>query len=156
MSADAPVGPAILVNEIGNGTVLTFAASPDFATASEHHTVEARRLLAHAVRFLHPAPRVSITAPANVETVITDDPVTRTLRIHFIACNATPQTLPVKERPYVLPGLIEDAPMFRAGITTREPLKDLSALNQSTELKRAGHRVEALINDIHEVLVLSY
>ncbi len=156
MSADAPVGPAILVNEIGKGTVLTFAASPDFATASEHHIVEARRLLTDAVRFLHPSPRIQITAPANVGTVITDDPATRTLRVHFMAYNPTPQTLPVKDRPYVLPGLIEDAPIFRAGITTREPVKDVSALNPSTELKRAGLRVEATINDIHEVIVLSY
>lgn len=156
MSADAPAGPALLINEIGQGMVLTLAASPDFATASEHHTVEARRLLANAVRFLHPSPRIKITAPANVETVITDDPVNRILRVHFIAYNPTPQTMPVKDRPYVIPGLIEDAPMFRAAITTREPLKDVSALNRSTEIKREGLRVEAIINDIHEVLVLSY
>jgi hypothetical protein len=48
--------------------------------------------------------------------VVTDDPATRTLRVHLIAYNATPQTTPAKERPYVLPGLIEDAPMFRASI----------------------------------------
>jgi hypothetical protein len=156
MSADAPAGPALLINEIGQGMVLTLAASPDFATASEHHTVEARRLLANAVRFLHPSPRIQITAPANVETVITDDPANRIMRVHFIAYNPTPQTMPVKDRPYVLPGLIEDAPMFRAAITTREPLKDVSALNRSTEIKREGLRVEAIINDIHEVLVLSY
>jgi hypothetical protein len=32
----------------------------------------------------------------------------------------------------------------------------VSALNRSTELKRAGLRVEAIINDIHEVLLLGY
>jgi hypothetical protein len=156
MSADAPAGPALLLNQTGQGMVLTLAASPDFATASEHHTVEARCLLANAVRFLHPSPRIQITAPANIETVITDDPANRILRVHFIAYNPTPQTMPVKDRPYALPGLIEDAPMFRAAITTREPLKDVSALNRSTELKRAGLRVEAIINDIHEVLLLGY
>ena len=45
MSADKPVGPAVLINQVGNGTVLTLAASPDFATASEHPIVEARKLL---------------------------------------------------------------------------------------------------------------
>ncbi len=156
MSADTPVGPAILVNQIGKGTVLTFAASPDFATASEYHTVEARRLLTHAIRFLNPSPRVRVDAPANVETVVTDDPTSRTLRVHFIAYNPTPQTLPVKERPYALPGLIEEAPMFRANIVTQEPLKNATALKPTTELTRDGHRVGVVINDIHEVLLLSY
>jgi len=136
--------------------VLTFAASPDFATASDHHTVEARRLLANAIRFLHPVPRVRIDAPANVEAVVTDDPANRTLRVHFIAYNPTPQTTPVKERPYVLPGLIEDAPMYRAAIEVNRPVNRAEALNKSTSLKRRGSRVEAVIDDIHEVLLLGY
>ena len=156
MSPDAPVGPAVLVNQIGKGTVLTFAASPDYATASEHQTVEARRLLANAIRQLVLKPRVRIDAPANVETVITDDASNRTLRVHFIAYNATPQTMTVKERPYVLPGLIEDAPTFRARITTLNTPKTMSALNPATELKQHGNRVDVLINDIHEVVLIGY
>lgn len=156
MSADAPAGPALLVNAIGKGTVLTFAASPDFSTASEHHTVEARRLLTRAIRYLHPLPRVRVEAPANVETVITDDPANQTLRVHFIAYNPTPQTLPVNERPYVLPGLIEDARTFRASIFTQEPVKEATALNPATELRREGRRIRVTITDIHDVLVLKY
>ena len=94
MSAEAAVGPAILVNHLGKGTVLTFAGSPDSATASEHHIVETRKLLRKAVRFLNPTPRIEITAPANVEAVVTDDPATRTLRVRFIAYNSPPQTMP--------------------------------------------------------------
>lgn len=156
MSADAPVGPAILVNAINKGTVLTLVASPDFSTANEHHTVEARRLLTQGVRYLYPLPRVRIEAPSNIETVITDDPATRTLCVHFIAYNPTPQTLPVKERPYVLPGLMEDTPMFRANIVTREPINRATALSRTTELKREGKRFQAVINDVHEVLLLRY
>jgi len=156
LSARKVVGPAVLLNSVGKGTVITIAGSPDSATASDHHIVEARKLFANAVRLLHPNPRVRITAPANVETVVTDDPATRTIRVHLIAYNATPQTTPVKERPYVMPGLIEDAPMYRASITTREALKSVKALNHSTELKRRGQSVEAVVNDIHEVLLLRY
>src|SRR6056300_508765 len=50
LSGDATVGPAILLNKVGKGTVLTFAGSPDWATASDHHITETRRLLASAVR----------------------------------------------------------------------------------------------------------
>lgn len=156
MSADAPVGPAILLNLLGKGSVLTFAASPDWATASDHHLTETRKLLANAVRLLNPAPRIAIEAPATVQAVVTDDPATRTLRVHLLGYNAPPQTTPVKDRPCVLPVPIEDAPIFRASITTREPLKSAKALNRSTELNRRGNRVVALIDDIHEVLLLRY
>ena len=156
MSAEAAVGPAILVNQLGKGMVLTFAGSPDFATASEHHIVEARQLLRNAVRLLNPQPRVQITAPATVEAVVSDDPVARTLRVHFIGYNAPPQTTPAKDRPYVLPGLIEEAPMFRASVELDRPVKRFKALNQSTVLKKNGKRVEAVVNDIHEMLLLTY
>ena len=156
LSARQVVGPAVLLNPVGKGTVLTFAGSPDAATASEHHIVETRKLFANAVRFLNPTPRVRITAPANVEAVTTDDPATRTLRIHLIAYNATPQTTPVKERPYVLPGLIEDAPMFRASIEIRDGLKSAKALNRNTQLKKRGHRVDLTVADLHEVIQCRY
>ena len=156
MSADTPVGPAILVNHIGQGTVLTFACSPDFAAASEHHLVEARRLLANAVRFLHPQPRVRITAPATVEAVVTDEPSRRTLRVHLLGYNAPPQTTPPKERPYVLPATIEDAPTFRVTIELERPPKHAGAFNKSTLVKRKGTRVEATVSDVHEVLQLCY
>jgi hypothetical protein len=156
LSARQVVGPAALIHSVGKGTVLTFAGSPDAATASEHHIVEVRRLFANAVRLLNPAPRVRITAPANVEAVVTDGPATRTLRVHLIAYNATPQTTPVKERPYVLPGLIEDAPMFRASIQLRDGLKTAKALNRTTQLKKRGNRVELVVEDIHEIIQCRY
>ncbi|MBN9690469.1 MAG: hypothetical protein J0M24_09525 [Verrucomicrobia bacterium] len=156
LSADSPVGPALLLHEIGKGSVLTWAASPDWATASDHHLAETRRLLANGVRFLQPNPRVRIEAPITVQTVVTDDPASRTLRVHLLGYNSPPQTTPAKDRPYVLPVPIEDAPLYRVAVTSREPLRDATAVNPSTVLRRTGNRVEATVNDIHEVLVLSY
>jgi len=156
MSADAPVGPAILLNEIGKGKVLTFACSPDYATASEHHIVEARRLLANAVRFLHPNPRIRITAPTTVEAIVTDDRAKRTLRVHLLGYNAPPQTTPPKDRPHILPGLMEDAPMYQAIVELTEPIKRATATNKSTKLTRHGRRLEVTVSDIHEIVVISY
>jgi hypothetical protein len=156
LSADRLVGPAILLNTVGKGKVLTFAASPDWATASDHHIVEARKLLANAVHLLNPSPRVRITAPATVETIVTDDPATRTLRIHLLDYNAPPQTTPAKERPYILPGLIEDAPIYRVSLTFGQPVKRCTAFNKSTVLKRRGAQVTAVVEDIHEVIELRY
>lgn len=156
LSADEPVGPAILVNRVGRGTVLTMAGSPDFATASEHPIVEARTLYANAVRLLHPSPRVRVKAPANVEVVVTDDPAAKKLRVHLVAYNSTPQTTPAKNRPFIIPGLVEDAPIFRVTVETAVDVGNVKAVNPSTTVRQDGRRVSATIEDIHEVLVLSY
>lgn len=156
MSADSPVGPAILVNHVGKGTVLTFACSPDYATASEHHIVEARKLIANAVRFLNPAPRIRINAPTTVEAVVTDDPPKRTLRVHLLGYNSPPQTTPAKDRPFVLPGLIEDAPRYQATLELGRDLKSAKAFNKSTKVQRRGRTVNLEIEDIHEVVLLKY
>ena len=156
MSADAPVGPAVLVNPLGNGTVVTFACSPDAATASQWPVVEARKLFAGAVRYLHRSPRVRIEAPLNVESVVADDPTNRILRIHLIAYQAPPQTLSAKHRPFIFPALVEDLPLYRVTVESAEPFQDARSLSPSTVLKTSGRRVDALVNDVHEVLLLRY
>ena len=156
LNAESPVGPAILLNHVGQGLVLTFAGSPDYATASEHHIVEARRLLSGAVRLLQPAPRIEITAPAYVETIVTDDPANRILRIHLIGYDPPPQTMPAKNRPYVLPALLEDEPMYRATIKSNSRIKQATAFNKSTHIRRMGRSLEVTVEDIHEVLSLRY
>jgi hypothetical protein len=156
LSGDAIVGPAILLNKVGKGIVLTFAGSPDWATASDHHITETRRLLASAVRLLNPTPRLRIEAPTNVQTVVTDDPAARKLHIHLLGYNAPPQTTPAKDRPYVLPVPIEDAPLFRTKITLRDQLRNAQAFGQTTNLKTSGNQVTLMVEDIHEVITLKY
>jgi hypothetical protein len=156
MSADKPVGPAALVHRVGQGTVVTLTASPDFATASEHHITEARRLLTNAVRLLHPKPRVRISAPATVEAVVTDDPKTRTLRVHLLGYHTPPQTTPAQNRPYVLPNPLEEPLMFRATLDFGMPVTRVRKLNKTTRLRVSGSRVEATIEDVHEVIIVHY
>jgi hypothetical protein len=91
-----------------------------------------------------------------VESVVTDDPATRTLRVHLIACQAPPQTMIARNRPTEFPAMIEDDPLYRVTIGTAVALTDAHALNPTTQLQRTSHRVEATVNDIHEVLVLKY
>jgi hypothetical protein len=156
MSADAPVGPAFLVNPVGQGTVLTFAGSPDYATASEHHIVEARDLLRRAVRLLHPNPRVLITAPVNVEAVVTDEPSARTLRVHLLGYNAPPQATPPGNRPYALPRPIEDAPLYRATILLDAVPRSARALLPTTVIARKKNRLDLTVAGIHETVVVRY
>jgi hypothetical protein len=135
---------------------LTLACSPDFAAASDHHIVEARRLLINAIRLLNPTPRMQIAAPANVHAVVSDNPSTRPLRVHLLGYNSPPQTTPAKNRPHILPGLIEDAPMYRVAMEFEDDIRGASACGESTELQRDGRRVLATVNDVHEVVIVKY
>ncbi len=156
MSADKPIGPAVLVNQVGKGTVLTLSISPDWCTASDHALPEARKLLASAVRLLDSEPRVVIEAPVNVQAVVTDDPASRTLRIHLLAYNVAPQTTPPKNRPYVLPPPIEDTPIYRAKITLDREPKDVTSFSGTTKLEHEGRQITTVVEDIHEVIVVKY
>jgi hypothetical protein len=156
MSAGEKLGPAILINRIGNGRVVTFAGSPGQAVAGEHHIVEVRRLMRNVIRWLNPEPLLQVEAPSNVEVVISDDAQNRRIRVHCLGYNPTPQTTPPTNRPYVLPGLIEDAPSYQIAIQSGRSLKSVRATNSNSQIKREGSRILATIHDIHEVLVLEY
>jgi hypothetical protein len=156
MSPETNVGPALLINSVGRGAVLTFTGSPDFATASEHHIPEARALLRAAVEFLDPKPRLRIAAPATVEAVVADDPAASTLRVQLVAYNAPPQTTPASSRPFVLPALIEEAPIYRVTVELDRPIESAAAWNKTTVLNRHGQAITATVNDIHEILTLRY
>jgi hypothetical protein len=60
------------------------------------------------------------------------------------------------DRPHILPGLIEDAPTYRAIVELAEPIKRAAATNRSTKLTRHGRRLEVTVNDIHEIVMISY
>jgi len=154
MSPDSPAGPAALINRVGRGRVVAFACSPDYAAASEHHIVEARRLLVNAVRLLDPDPRVRIEAPAFVEAVVTEQPAARILRVHLVAYAPPAQTMPAANRPYVLPALMEDRPLFRVRLTLPAAPRSVEAFCRSTVVRCRGRTVEVLVADVHEVVVL--
>ncbi len=156
LNAGEPAGPALLVNRIGKGIVVTIAASPDYATSSNYAIVEARRLLCNAMRPVLPPRRVEIIAPSNVEAVVTDDPQARKLRVHLVAYNPTPRSTPAHNRPFVLPGLIEDVPMFRATLTLQDLPKNVTSLNPQTQIKSDGKRIEVVIDNIYEVVIVDY
>lgn len=161
MSAEVAVGPAVLVNRLGRGRVVTFAGSPDYSTASEHRILETRHLLAAAVRWLNPNPRIRISAPLTVEAVVTDDPVERVLRVHLLGYNAPPQNMPPKRWSLenlglVMPEMIEDLPLYRAQIELSGTFRGASAWSPQTQLSVEGPRVTATVNDVHDVIRIRY
>jgi len=160
-SAATAVGPAILVNHVGEGTVLTFATSPDQALWSDYALPETRRLLTGGIRSLLPQPLITVDAPAFVEAVVNHDSDRREMTVHLISYSPTPAPTPVRRsatvpRPYVFPGLIEDPAHFRAVIELREPVLGASAHNPSTRLTHDGNRVTVLIDDVHDAITVVY
>lgn len=156
MSAGEVVGPAVLVNPVGRGMVVTCAGSPDFASASEHALVENRELFRRLYRLLQPDSRVSVNAPANVEAVVTDDPAQRQIRVHLLAYHPTPRTTPAQNRPYVLPGLIEDLPIFRVEVSLADNIQQARAWDEQTQLSIDGRVIKATIENIHDILIINY
>jgi hypothetical protein len=155
MSADAPAGPAALVHRWGNGKVVTLACSPGEAAASDFQTAEARKLLVNAVRFLVPEPSVSVVAPQFVESVVTTEEgaVGSTVRVHLIARPAPPAATPPKNRPYALPQMLEDTPIFRAEVRLPGGFRSASAVG-GVSVRTEGESVHALVEDVHAVIVV--
>lgn len=154
-SAGEPAGPGVLLNTLGKGRVLTFAVAPGAAMGSEYRTSEARKLLRNAMRILQPEPRIKIEAPTFVETTVTDDADAKTLRVHFVGY-PTPPGITEAKRPWILPGLVEDIPLYRATLTTKESITRAEAITSSTEINATEHTVDLTINDIHDVVLLQY
>jgi hypothetical protein len=151
-SADKPVGPTLLMNAVGKGRVVCITGAPDFAAAGEHPIPEVRALLRNVVRYLHPEHTVEVTAPQNVESVIMENAADKALYVHFLGYQSPPQCTPSQNRPFVLPALIEDAPMYAATLTVRRPFTNVTALNPKTTVKVDGQSVSLIVNDIHEVV----
>jgi hypothetical protein len=154
-SAGTPVGPALLLNTLGKGSVLTIAVSPGAAVAGEYRTIETRTLIRNAIRYLHPDPEVQIDAPRNIETVVTDDPDTRTLRVHLVGYLSPPGTTS-PNRPYLLPDQVEDEPMYKASIRVKRAISEVLATDPETILDQNGQNVDIIIHNIHEVLRIKY
>ena len=78
----------------------------------------------------------------------------KSIYVHFLGYQSPPQCTPAQNRPFVLPALIEDAPMFAAQVTVRRPFTKVTALNPKTTVKVDGQTINLVINDIHEVVTV--
>ena len=97
MSADRPRRTCRADQHVWQGQSRDLCRITRFATASEHALVEDRVLFRNLFRMLETERRIKIEAPSNVEAVVTDDPESRTLRVHLLAYNPTPRTTPLEK-----------------------------------------------------------
>lgn len=156
MSAGRVVGPGVLVNQAGRGTVVTLPCAIDAAFVGNFRMVEHRKLLRNAVRFVHPAPPVTIEAPPNVETVVTRDDANRRILVHFVAWSSAPtfssEAFPNGKR--VLPPVMEEPLTYHATITVNVPFRSISAASRASKLGRKGLQATLTTDSVHEVVIV--
>ncbi len=156
MSADKAIGPAVLLNQCGKGKVIYAPCSPDAAFIGDYRMPEHRHFIRNLIRLLNPNPEVLITAPANVEIVVTQDVRRKRLLVHFL-CFSGPATATAAAFPQgkrVLPTLMEEAMHYEANITINRPFSRVAAVGQGTRVVKKGDTVRMTTSNIHEILVI--
>lgn len=157
MSPESEVGPAGFLNRLGKGTVVTLTCSPDFASGSEYSLPECRQLLYNAVRLLNPSPQILIKAPIFVETVVLHHPEKPGFIIHAVSYASAPQTIPQRNRPYILPSLVEDVPTYILEIATPLLIESLNTYNSSTIIQSiTKNRYRLQISELHEIIEIFF
>jgi len=156
MSANQAIGPAVLLNEYGNGRVAYVPCQPDAAFAGDYRTPEHRTLLRNLVRLLNPDPEVVIEAPINVEAVVTRDEARRRLLVHLLAFwpPATSSAASFPNGRRVLPPVMEQELPYRATIHVNRPFSEAAAVGPDNDLSVAGGRIIIDTRHVHEVVVI--
>jgi hypothetical protein len=156
MSPHAVVGPAVLVNQIGQGQVICVPCLPDAAWIGDYRVPEHRNLIRNLVRYLNPNPLVQVNAPRNVEIVLTRDAKRQRWLIHFLCCNSPPTSAAVAfaDGRRVLPALIEESPRYTASVRINKAFAHIEALQASAQARPADRCIDLEIADIYAVLAI--
>jgi hypothetical protein len=163
MSPAESIGPAVLVNRLGKGAVVTVPASVDAAFADRFRSMEHRNLIANIVRHLNPSPPVVIEAPRNVETVVTQDAGGKRLLVQFLAWWAPPTADigPFEQGRRVLPPVMEETFEYSASVIVNRPFHAARASRHrppeapAARVHVAGNKITLSTRAIHEVLEIA-
>lgn len=153
MSPEKRVGPAMIVNEFGKGKAILIPCQPDAAFIEKYRMPEHRNLIRNAVRFLNPTPPVVVSAPVNVETLITRDERRNRILVHLLAFWAPPTATAATfdKGRQVLPPMMEEAIEYTASIQLHRGFSKVSA-SRSAQLDITGRQVRITTPEIHEVV----
>ncbi len=158
MSAGEVIGPAVMLNQHGTGNVIFVPCSPDAAFIGDYRMPEHRHLIRNLVRYLNPKPAILVTAPLNVEIVITRDEERSRLLIHFL-CFSGPATATAAAFPNgkrVLPTLMEEPIHYAATIKIHRPFARVTVVGPDAHLTRKGDSLRLATSAVHEILVIHF
>jgi hypothetical protein len=156
MSPDKAVGPAILVNAVGKGTVVTVPAALDGAYVGDYRMPEHRKLLRNLVRFLHPRAAVRVDAPLNVEIVATRDDTNQRLFVHLLSFTGPPTSAAVafSKGARVLPPLMEEELPYRASISVDRKIRKAVVSEPNASISVSGRSVALETRSCHTVVTI--
>jgi len=156
MSSGKVIGPAFLVNKLGDGCVITVPCAIDAAYASDYRMPEHRRVLRSIVRYLNPKPAVEIVAPPGIETVVTRRKDGRLL-VHFVAWSSPPtfSAVAFPQGKRVLPPIMEEAPCFEASVTLNAPVRNVRAVGRQSRVSRSRNLVKLSTKAVFETLLIT-
>lgn len=150
--AGPAIGPAMLVHTVGLGTVVTLAVSPGFAAGSEYRALEPQYLLRNVIRsrLLRGDLPFQVVAPEWVDVCVRRLADNR-YRILLTAYAALPASTTPK-RPWVLPEMMTEQPMYRADVFSRAQIRNPRASRKDTQLETYEWGVRATVENVFEVL----
>ncbi len=158
MSADRGqvVGPAALINQVGEGVIVTLATAPGFAYAGDWALPEHRRLMRNILDDLVRDSDLKIEAPSYVESIPTIDPTTGDIRVHWLPYAIPGRPTPSTGRPKLQPHWMDTTPPFEAVIQLQDPnrFQTIEAFHPETQVRVEGDKIKIRISAGHEVLLL--
>ena len=155
MSPGERLGPALVVQRVGRGRVVTLACGPDHACGGDYHVPEARQLLAAAVQMLVPDDALRIEAETTVQAVVVAERDRPRLHVHLLAYASPPQSMPARDRPRVMPALLESNPIHRTTIRFDRPPAAVTAARPTTRISQDGSVVTLEVDGVHEVITVT-
>ena len=151
MSPKQAVGPAVLVNRFGKGTVVCVPAAPDASWGAEYRMPEQRYLIRNIIRYLNPTPPVVVDAPSTVEIAVHKDGAERWI-VHFLS-GVAGGVYTRGLSPHSL-GPVQEARIYRASVTFGMRVKNVKVLGPTSQIRRKGRTIHLQTEEVHEALVV--
>jgi hypothetical protein len=152
-SAWKMAGPGLVRRRYGRGETAYLPFSPEAMYMSDSPLPEHRMLVRNMVKSMLPPARVSVTAPLNVESVITVDRKHNRHIIHFIGFLGVRDAHSTATNQSLVP-LMEEMWRYRARIRFEGPVRHATALSSRTEIRAGANTVELDTGEIHEVAIV--
>jgi hypothetical protein len=147
------VGPAFVRNQYGRGEVGYLSFSPEAAYVGDYPLPEHRMVVQNVIQSMLASPPVSVTAPLNVESVITFDRPRNRYIVHFIGFIGVRDGQSKTSNEILVP-VMEEMWRYRAKIKLHSTVKRAFAHNPNTQVSVKGQNVSVDTQQIHESLVI--
>jgi len=156
MSPDKVVGPAVLVNRIGKGAVVTVPCALDAAYAGDYRVPEHRKLIRNVIRHLNPRPPIQVDAPLNVEIAVSRNDADRRLHVHLISFTGPPTSADVafSKGSRVLPPLMEEELPYRASIRVAREFRNATVSEPNASIFAQGRTIILETSNCHTVVTI--